>query len=116
MAPFTEEAAKALELMPVSLLDHELDPEKAPRLETIKYTSRSLRKLGYPGYYLTGHGGVEEVIPHAIQTEAAINEWESIGELEKALAFKKSTAGNALRNANKALGELRVALANWLAV
>ena len=55
---------------------------------------------------------MDEVLPHAIQMEASINEWEQVGEVEKALAFKKSTAGNALKNANQALTAIRPALAN----
>jgi len=112
MAPITEEAVKALELMPVGLLESEIDSDKAPKLESIKYTTLTLRKLSYLGYYINGMGDLEEVVPHAIQLEAAINEWTNIGHVEKAMAFKKSLAGTALATANSALQSLRTRMEN----
>ena len=106
MVVLSEEAIKALELMPVGLLDSDEDEAEAVRLEAIKYTTNSLRKLSYPGYFISGNGGLEEAIPHAIQMEASINELDAITHTERALAFKKSTAGTALKNANLALNSI----------
>ena len=51
--PISEEAVKALELMPVGLLDHEKEQEKEhQKLETIKHTTSSMRKLSYAAYYI----------------------------------------------------------------
>ena len=111
MAPLSEEAIKALELMPVGLLPTEIGGDEV-HLETIKYTTASLRKLGYPGYYISGNGGVEEAIPHAMHTEAVINELDSISNVERAMAFKKSCAGTALKYANVALRSCRVGMSN----
>ena len=72
--PVSEEAIKALELMPVGLLEHEKDEKEPRKLETIKYTTASLRKLSYAGYYISGYGGVEEAVPHAVFIEAAVEE------------------------------------------
>jgi hypothetical protein len=108
----TEEAVKALELVPVPLLDYEIDGDKAPKLENIKYTTNSLRKLSYVGYYITGMGGLPEIIPHATQMEASINEWPNVSHVERVLAFKKSLAGTALSTANQVLARLRAALDN----
>jgi hypothetical protein len=114
MSPLTEEAVKALELMPVGLADYEKDDAVAdPRnIESIKYTTNSLRKLSYAGYYTSGNGGIEEAIPHAIFIEQTVNELDGLGHLEKALAFKKSCAGFALTNANESLTTHRQGLVN----
>ena len=101
----SEEAVTALELMPVGILDHERNEgdEDTPKLETIKYTTNTLRKLSYASSYCAGHGGLEEAVPHAITTEKAIMELVAINNVERAMAFKKSLAGPALDNANVAL-------------
>ena len=85
----TEDAIRALELMPVGLSDQEKDDNHEPReLESIKCATNSLRKMSYASYYITGAGGVEEVAPHAMFTEQAINEWDNVSHGEKVLAFK----------------------------
>lgn len=93
MAPIAEEAIKAPELMPVGLMDSEIDSDKAPKLESIKCATNSLRELSHLGYCINGMGDLEEVVPHAIQMEMSINEWASVSHVEKAVAFKKSLAG-----------------------
>ena len=110
---FTAEAVKALALMPVPLLDYEIDSSKAPKLESIKHTTTDNTKLAYLGYYITGSGEQQEIIPHAMQMEASINEWgPHIGQLERVLAFKKSLLGTALATANKVLDLYRQNLIN----
>jgi len=112
MVVSSEEATKALELMPVGLLESDEDEGEVRRLEAIKHTTNSLRKLSYPGHFISGHGGIEEATPHAMQMEQSINELDAISNAEKALAFKKSTAGTALKNANLALSNIRQQLVN----
>jgi hypothetical protein len=109
----SEEAVKALELMPVGLLDHEQEESpEVKKLETIKYTTMTLQKMGYASYYITGAGGMEEIIPHAVFTEQAINEWVNVSHFERSLAFKRSCTGIALMHANAALQACQTGLNN----
>ena len=75
MAPTTDEATKALELLPIGLSESEVDSDKAPNLESLKSSSSALRKLNHLGCHVNGMGDLEEVAPHTIQLEGAINEW-----------------------------------------
>jgi hypothetical protein len=116
LIPASEEAAAKLALMPINLFDWETDDNKidlAPKNEAIKYTTEEDdRKVSYSSYYISGIGGLPEIVTHAMFTEQSIDELQTLSHLQKALAFKKSLAGKALANAGLALAETREGLIN----
>ena len=106
------EAAKAIALMPVPLMNVDWDEEiEETAMVPIKFTYNNT-KYQYLAYYISGKKGSREAIPHAMHCEQLLDEIEGLDNVGKAIGFKAATYGTALKYAKKALQMARTPLSN----
>ena len=112
MAPLSEDAAQAIALMPVPVLEQEIDTEKAIKMTLIKYSAGAFAKVSYPAYLIDGSQGLKEIIPHAMHCVQVIRQLPNLNHHQKAQAFIRSLYGGALTDANAAYTECDQGLTN----
>ena len=108
------EAAEAMALMRIDILEHEIDPSKAPRMEQIKFQCHEdpTIKIGFSSYIIDGALGTEEIIPHAMHNLQMLRQWPNLMHTQRAHAHMRTLVGAALSLAETAFNEYREGLAN----
>jgi hypothetical protein len=101
-----EEALLAM-VVPVIEGDYSHEAEDQEKMETIKVTI-GMVKHSYRGSYCDGHDGPQQMIPHAMATEKAIEQFGTainLSAYHKVLCFLGSLNGLALKLGHESLAD-----------